>query len=150
MHVAPVELPPESSLHRYFAQGDFLDCYAGTSDTAARPAAETIANFPWWGRGLVWVRKLITLPFGLKQSGAVSDDMLGPFPVIHQCESEVVAGFDDAHLNFRISVLQQNGRLHLATWVRPHNWLGRTYLALIMPFHILIAKNGVKRAAQIR
>lgn len=141
-------LPPLSSLHRRFGPGDFLDCYAVQSSLAARPAAEIIAAFPGWVRALVTVRRVLTAPLGLKNSlPDGTEDAVGVFPVEKDSESEVLAGFNDKHLDFRVSVVSDDGLVHLATWARPHNAAGRMYLRTIMPFHVAIARNALARVA---
>ncbi len=35
----------------------------------------------------------------------------------------------------------------MSTWVHPHNIWGRAYLAVVMPFHILISRAAVRRMA---
>ena len=57
----------------------------------------------------------------------------------------LILGIDDSHLDFRISVLKQDGMIFFGTWVRTKNRFGRFYLTLIMPFHILIVRNAVGR-----
>ena len=113
-----------------------------------RHAAEIITDWPGWARGLLALRKVVTAPFGLSQDGPAADDKIGPFPVEMESEDEIIAGFDDRHLNFRVAVLSSGGKLHLATWVRPHNWAGKLYLAAIMPFHIAIARDALARVAE--
>lgn len=61
---------------------------------------------------------------------------------------EIVAGFNDWPLDFRISMRAENERAYLATWVHPHNAVGRIYLVTVMPFHILIIRNAMHRVAQ--
>lgn len=147
--VVEVPLPANSLLNRWVEPPDFLDCYAVRTTGSPRAAANVIVAFPWWARALLLVRKAVTTPFGLSQDGPPSTDRLGPFPVEQETDNEIIAGFNDKHLNFRISVLCQDERVHLATWVRPHNAGGRLYLAAIMPFHVLIARNGLKRVAKV-
>ncbi|WP_245581437.1 DUF2867 domain-containing protein [Octadecabacter arcticus] len=60
-------------------------------------------------------------------------------------DRKVIAGFDDKHLNFRVSILLQDGQVSLSTWVSPHNLSGRLYLTAIMPFHIAIARTALSR-----
>lgn len=115
---------------------------------SARSAAEIIVQFPAWARVLVAIRKVVTSPFGLSNDGPDAKDKVGAFPVELDTENEFVAGFDDKHLNFRVSVISQAGKVYLATWVHPHNLGGRIYLRCILPFHILIARNALKRVAQ--
>jgi len=65
---------------------------------------------------------------------------------IERCSSdEILLGLDDKHLNFLISVMRHEQGFTLATWVHTHNWFGRAYLWIIMPFHKLIVRNAVAR-----
>lgn len=146
--VTATALPEGSRLHALRVPGDFLDCYAVPSDLPPRRAAEVVAAFPGWVRGLLRLRNLLTAPLGLSGDGPEAADKLGPFPVEHEDAREVVAGFDDRHLNFRVSILSCGGRVHLATWVAPHNLGGRLYLAAIMPFHIAVARNALSRVGR--
>ncbi|WP_299691858.1 DUF2867 domain-containing protein [uncultured Tateyamaria sp.] len=146
--VSATTLPPESVLHARVGAGDFVDCYSVTADVPARKAAEIITDFPGWARLLLLIRHVVTAPFGLSQDGPEADDKVGPFPVEYDTDSEMIAGFDDKHLEFRVSVLSRDGRVSLATWVHPHNVGGRLYLAAIMPFHIMVARNALARVAR--
>jgi len=145
--VFATELPGFSGLHQHMAPTDFLDCYAVKSSLAPRPAAQIVTSFPAWARGLLVIRRIMTTPFGLSNDGPDAPDKLGPFPVEHESERELIAGFNDKHLNFRVSLISSDGVVYLSTWVKPHHFGGRLYLRSIMPFHILIARNGLKRVA---
>ncbi|MFK7965236.1 MAG: DUF2867 domain-containing protein [Burkholderiaceae bacterium] len=145
--VKATTLPAFSELHQRIIEGDFIDCYGVPSAMPPRRAAEVITHFPSWARGLLVIRRLITAPFGLSNDGPQASDKLGPFPVESETNQELVAGFNDKHLNFRVSVISHAGQVYLSTWVRPNHWSGRVYLAVIMPFHILIARNALKRVA---
>ena len=140
-------LSGDSLLHAHIAPGDFLDCYAVTSAASARDAAAIITAFPPWAMALVRLRNILMAPFGLMGEGPATGNSLGPFPVTAEDAREVIAGFDDRHLDFRISVRAEAGTVSLATWVHPHHLGGRAYLAAIMPFHILIARNALMRVA---
>jgi len=145
--VFATSLPAESILNTRVSPTDFLDCYAVPSSLSHRRAAETITNFPRWVRGLLLVRKVVTAPFGLSNDGPPSNDKIGPFPVETEATNELVAGFDDKHLNFRVSVISQDGIVFLSTWVHPHNIGGRFYLTCILPFHVLITRDALHRVA---
>lgn len=145
--VSATSLPLVSALHARVGQGDFLDCFSVASEMSPRRAAEIITSFPGWARVLLLIRRVITAPFGLSQDGPDARDKVGPFPVELDTETEMIAGFDDKHLEFRVSVLRHDGRLSLATWVHPHNIFGRAYLAAILPFHIMVARNALARVA---
>ena len=139
------ELPFSSLLWERMQPDDFLDCFSICTRTSPRRATEVITDFPIWARALLKLRSLIALPFGLSTDGPSAADKVGPFPVEVETTEELIAGFNDKHLNFRVSVMSRDGKVSLATWVHVHNWGGRLYLLCIMPFHILIAKNALRR-----
>lgn len=147
MQVNATSLPRESALHTRRAPGDFLDCYSVAADMPVRQAAEIITDFPGWAKFFLVIRRVITAPFGLNNDGPDVADKVGIFPVETDSPHELVAGFDDKHLNFRVAVLSHDNQISLATWVAPHNIGGRIYLAAIMPFHIAIARNALARVA---
>jgi uncharacterized protein DUF2867 len=142
-------LPAGSRLHERIEPSDFLDCFSVASKMAPRRAAEIIVDFPGWARALLLVRRALTTPFGLSTDGPDAPDKLGPFPVEVETGSELIAGFNDRHLDFRVSVFSEEGRVSLATWVHPHNLGGRFYLDAILPFHVLIARNALARVARL-
>ncbi|MCP4821194.1 MAG: DUF2867 domain-containing protein [Shimia sp.] len=150
MTVTTSPLPPFSVLHDRFQPGDFVDCFRVRSDMPLREAAEIITDFPGWAKMLVALRNVIVLPFGL--TGALPEDFagqdrIGMFPVESETAREIIAGFNDKHLDFRVSVMRDGEDILLATWVHRNNLVGRAYLAAIMPFHIAIARDALRRVA---
>ncbi len=141
--ITKTALPAQSLLHRYIQPDDFLDCYHCTTSLTVDEAAQRALAFPGWARGLLRVRNLVVAPLGLKTTPAEQNN-IGPFPITERNENEIILGFDDSHLDFRISVLLDGSDAYTATWVRKHNLLGRAYLASIMPFHTLIMRNAAK------
>ncbi len=77
--------------------------------------------------------------------------MVGIFPIVSEQPDRLVAGFNDKHLDFRIVVdVATSGaarKVTATTLVLTHNWLGRTYLAVIMPFHRLIVRSLLRQVA---
>ena len=145
--VTATELPAHSLLGERVASTDFLDCYCVASDLPPRRAAEVITDFPGWARFLLHIRRIVTSPFGLSNDGPSAPDKVGVFPVETETGRELIAGFNDKHLDFRVSVISQDDQVFLATWVHPHNIGGRLYLKTILPFHILIARNALGRVS---
>ena len=145
--VEKVPLPQSSGLHEIVGHGDFLDCYSTLSEAGAREAAEIAMTFPGWVRSLMAMRNALVAPFGLTTEEPLEVDRIGLFPLVSECDNEVIAGFDDKHLNFRVAMLADSGRVYLATWVHPHNLGGRLYLAAVMPFHVVIVRDALKRVA---
>jgi hypothetical protein len=137
-------LPAASHLWSLHRPGDFLDCYSVESRLTPQQAARRGLALPGWARALLALRNALVRPFGLK-TGQTTDSAI--FPVVLDGPEELVLGTDDRHLNFRIAVHRQGGRLYMSTWVHPHNIWGRAYLAGVMPFHILISRAAVRRMA---
>ena len=158
-NVETAPLPKESLLWSLHAPGDFIDGYRVRAAYTPRHAADIALRFPAWVRLLLRLRGLLLSPFDLKSQGMSSQgmssqdktsqekggDSIAIFPVTHESAQELVLGFDDHHLDFRISFFARDGYIHNATWVRRHNRFGRMYLAAVMPFHILIAKQMLAR-----
>jgi len=144
-NVQLVELPGHSQLHQRIEPSDFIDCYCVESNLTPRDAAAVITSFPAWAQMLMRIRGVLTAPFGLSNDGPEAEDKIGAFPVELENDHELIAGFNDKHLEFRVCVMAYEGCVYLATWVHTHNIYGRLYLRTIMPFHILIARNALER-----
>jgi hypothetical protein len=145
------EVKPEIDPATLLAGAQFIDAYRVAVDGAAldaRKAAERMfARGPRWIEALLRLRNLVVAPFGLKTSGKgepATGGMIGIFPVVSETPERLVAGFNDYHLDFRVvvDVAPKGGgqEVTTTTLVLTNNWLGRTYLAVIMPFHRLIAR----------
>ena len=113
-----------------------------------------LARGPRWVDALLTLRNLIVSPFGLKTSAPNENgtaDIIGLFPVLSQTPERLVAGFDDKHLDFRVvvDVATSGGSRNVTatTLVLTHNLLGRTYLAVIMPFHRLVVRAMLRQLA---
>lgn len=134
-------LPGASSLWSLHRPGDFLDCYSVPSTLSPAEAARRGLALPGWAAALLRLRNIIVRPFGLK-TGEPDRPI---FPTCQETADEIILGTDDKHLNFRIGLIRQDGRLYMSTWVHPHNLWGRAYLRLVMPFHILISRGAAAR-----
>jgi hypothetical protein len=155
-----VALPAGSRLADRFAGADLVDAYAiglpqGTShDVEALARFMPSAEAPWL-RLLMAVRDAAVAGFGIKTSrqlrqGSVTDGVarIHIFRVYEIAEDEAILGEDDKHLDFRLSVRRRPGDIVVTTVVHCHNLLGRAYLALIAPFHRLVVKSILRRAAR--
>ena len=118
---------------------------------------------PAWVDALMAARNQVVGRLGLKtgpmpaalQGPLHVGQYLGMFQVRHLGPDLALMGEDDRHLDFRIFVRVDRAKvpaggaaeLVVSTWVRPHNWAGRAYLAVVWPFHWLISKVMVRRLA---
>ncbi|GAA3854274.1 DUF2867 domain-containing protein [Celeribacter arenosi] len=139
--------PDTSRLWPMVQKGDFIDGYATPSQLSPQDALSIGLAMPKWADALLRLRNVIVRPLGLK-TGSAKDGRDAIFPMHYSSDTEIIIGTDDAHLNFRISVLRQNGHLHMATWVHRNNWIGRVYLLIVMPFHVAIVRNAMRQIAK--
>ena len=150
---APCSLPASSQLRGSLARIDYIDSYEvpvtrdGMSLIGIYAAA--LDHLPGVFKQLLVVRSTLVKPFGI---GGVSyreltdpidtgkryavGDKLGRWTIYSIAEDEIITGANDKHLDFRVSVLREEGRrVVLSTAVMTYNRLGRGYLAAILPFH---------------
>lgn len=156
MHlVMPVPVPPASRLLGSFQRVDFADAYqvrlAQPGLSAQACCQAVLGHSPAWVDALMRLRGLFAKAAGLKHSNLRDGQQQGLFKVQHQDAQEILLGEDDRHLNFRISVLRSDAAGHpvviVSTAVQTHNALGRAYLRAVLPFHRVISRSMLQRAA---
>jgi hypothetical protein len=156
MKVRAVE--PNVDTAALLAGAQFSDAFSIAVDDAtldARHAAERmLGRSPRWIEVLTALRNRLVTPFGLRTPArrkAAAANSIGAFPVVSESPDRVVAGFNDRHLDFRlvVDVVAEAGgrRVTATTLVLTHNLLGRTYLAIILPFHRLIVPSMLRQVA---
>lgn len=149
------EVTPEVDAGAVLAGAQFIDAFRVEIGAAAVDAREActrmVLHGPRWIDALTRLRNILVKPFGLKTSGEgapAPGGLIGLFPVVSETSERLVAGFNDHHLDFRLVVDvggDATGRqVTSTTLVRTHNLLGRTYLALIMPFHKLVVRSMMR------
>lgn len=151
------EVPPLVDPAALLAGAQFMDAYRleleNTALDARQAAERMMARAPRWVDALLVLRNIIVAPFGLKTSGGerAPREIIGIFPVVSETPERLVAGFNDRHLDFRVVVnVATAGRrqsVTATTLVLTHNWLGRTYLKVIMPFHRLVVRAMLRQVA---
>ena len=160
-----VAAPAECLIAGLYAGASLVDAYAiglpaGASLDVAVLARAVFGQPAGWLRVLLGVRDAVMGRIGVKTTGQVRADAVARgaarisfFPVLERRDSELVMGEDDRHLDFRASLLVREcadggGREIVATTVvHCHNRLGRVYLAVILPFHVLVVRSNLRRAA---
>jgi hypothetical protein len=159
-------LPAESGIASWFAGSDLADSFAITLPSSGTRDVLVLSRFvladpaPWF-TALLRLRDGIVRLFGVKTtrqlrsaSRAGNEDRIDFFRILSVSDSEVIVGEDDRHLDFRASILlrrreaESGDELLMTTAVHCHNLLGRTYLAIILPFHRLIVRSMLNRAAR--
>lgn len=163
--VTRIRLPGQSILSGAYEQVDLMDSYAVSLPRGSTHDPEVLARFVFsrrarWMDLLMGTRDAIVSGLGLKTAAQLrtaggQQERVAIFRIYRITEQEILLGEDDSHLDFRLSVLclpgrepQADGRLVLSTVVCCHNALGRIYLTVITPFHRLIVRSILGRAAR--
>jgi hypothetical protein len=156
MRIEACNLPPSSQLdRRLVASAWFRDSYRAP---IARHDADAVRLFlaifghrPGWMKAIMLVRNQLAAWCGLRTASPretmspeiraeyqVGDEILA-WPIFGLSPTELIAGRDNRHLDFRVSVLkdEQDGRawVTVSTVCDVHNRFGKAYLAVIAPFH---------------
>jgi len=151
-------ITPSIDSAQWLPGAQFADAYAvaieGVGIDARTATTRMLSRAPRWADALLGLRNAIVAPFGLKTSGAGDQGrfgMIGLFPVISETPEQLVAGFNDHHLDFRlvidVTARETGQQVTATTLVRTHNRLGRIYLAVITPFHRLIVRSMLRQVA---
>ena len=170
-----VAVPPGTAIHATLPGSDFHDAYEVPDHHPDRSALQAwldvAAQTPSWVRTLMLVRNKAVRLVGLKDLGQLDDgyppasgrslrdassyavgDRVGIFRIRHLTDREVILGQDDRHLDVQVSILKRvegtaAPTLVLTTVVHIHNALGHAYMAVITPFHRVIARTTAQRMA---
>jgi hypothetical protein len=106
---------------------------------------------PRWMKALLITRNAIARRFGLEVPTVAEiltpmmrptysvGDKIGPWPIFFIGDNELVAGRNNKHLDFRLSVLKVTDGdapgVVVSTVCSVHNVFGKIYLFFIVPFH---------------
>ena len=167
LDVFTVPLPPGSRATRFYPEPNLADAYAVRLPAGATHDPEVLARFmfaqqaPWVAR-LLWLRDTLVAAVGLKTtrqlqaaSGSAPVPRVAFFRIYAQDAHEILLGEDDRHLDFRLTVRCEAlagttgaTQLIVSTVVKCHNALGRFYIAVIAPWHRLLVRSALRRAAR--
>jgi hypothetical protein len=156
----------DSQLRPLYPTSDFADAFAITLPPSATrdivKLAQALLDSPApFLQHLMKLRDAGVRIFGVKTSRQIREeldredcDRINFFRVRSVSKRELILGEDDKHLDFRASVLLRPceggaGDEIVATSVaHSHNLFGRSYLALVCPFHRMIVRSNLRRAAK--
>ena len=166
--VAECEFPSLSVLDRRLVDAAyFRDSYRATLSRSNASVVEIFhaifAHHPTWMKIVLIIRNRIASLCGLdaptaseimspafKNDCAVGDK-IGVWPIFALTGSELVAGRDNKHLDFRLSVLRvtdgATASVVVSTVCVVHNAFGKVYLFFIVPFHKWGVRRLISRAA---
>jgi Protein of unknown function (DUF2867) len=162
MTVVECEIPSASVLDRRVIEAAyFRDSYRAPLSHASASVVDIFfgifGHHPAWMKLLLIVRNRIASACGLDaptaseilnpeiRSSYRAGDRIGVWPIFTLTETELVAGRDNKHLDFRLSLLKEtdggNASVVVSTICTVHNAFGKLYLFFVVPFH----KWGVRR-----
>jgi hypothetical protein len=120
-------------------------------------------HMPLWMKILLIVRNAVAKAFGLEaptvaeimkptaRSGYRVGEKIGPWPIFFIADDEIVAGRNNKHLDFRLSVLKARDgdvmSVAVSTICTVHNMFGKIYLFFIVPFHRSGVQSLISNAA---
>jgi len=159
--ITPCCLPTRTALDRTLIEkASFVDSYCVSLTRSGAGVVDiffaVFGHHPVWLKAILLARHRVGAWFGLK-AASTSEVLaptrretygvgrnIGPWPIYFLGDSELVAGRDNQHLDFRLSVLKHHSGhaafATISTVCRAHNRFGRVYLRVIAPFH----KRGVR------
>jgi hypothetical protein len=151
------DVPEASAIGRHAIDTAFFrDAYR---TALTRPGADVIDIFfavfghhPRWMQRVLLLRNRLAAAAGLdtpadgdilqpsRRAHYQVGDTIGPWPIFGLSPTELIAGRDNRHLDFRLSVLREQvgpaPTAVISTVCTTHNLFGRVYLRLVIPIHI--------------
>jgi hypothetical protein len=161
MTVTECDVPSASVLDRNLvAAAHFRDAYRAplSRDAAIADVFHGIfGHTPCWMKRMLIVRNRLAALCGLAvpadadildyrvKDSYVVGDRIGPWPIFALNERELVAGRDNRHMDFRLSLIKVKDdggtSVVVSTICNVHNLFGKIYLFFIVPFH----RHGVQK-----
>lgn len=153
--VTEAPIPVESSLNHCAVESAwFTDSYRAPLQSPKLSVTDLFAavfgHHPRWVKALLMLRNRLAARAGLAVASDAAirnferrpryavGDTIGPWPIYHLSDTELIAGRDNSHLDFRVSVLKlatPTPTLAVSTVCTVHNVYGKAYLFFIVPFH---------------
>jgi hypothetical protein len=160
MHVVECDVPSSSALGPDLRTAYFHDSYRAPLTLAELGIVELFfalfGHTPLWMKLLLIARNTLARLFGLEvptvgeimkpgiRSTYSVGEKIGPWPIFFIGANEIVAGRNNRHMDFRLSVLKaMDGdapSVVVSTICTVHNAFGKIYLFFIVPFH----RHGVR------
>lgn len=154
MTVEACDVPAISVLDRHMlASAFFWDAYRVPLTQSQASAVDifhaVFGHHPMWIKRVLLARNHLAAACGLDVPAASdilsperkaiyqAGDRIGPWPIFSLTPNELVAGRNNRHLDFRLSVLKDSAGASavISTVCVTHNVFGRAYLFFITPFH---------------
>lgn len=156
MSVVECDVPSASALDReWIRASDFRDSYRVPLSRRGLSVGEiffaVFGHKPFPMKAMLILRNALARLAGLEaptvdeimnpqmKTGYQVGDKIGPWPVFFAGENEIIAGRDNKHMDFRLSILKEMEAgapgVVVSTVCSVNNLFGKVYLFLIVPFH---------------
>ncbi len=156
MPLEDVGLPESSLVQRdIVARATYVEAYRVRLTNPQASVTElffaVFGHRPVWMKALFIARNVLVRPLGLavppvaqilsnaRRERYCAGDTILSWPIFALTETELVAGRNNAHLDFRFSILKEQHGDGVdgvfSTVCAAHHWGGRLYLKAILPFH---------------
>jgi len=159
--VNTAQLPTESVCREHIATIDFQDAFkvklVDLNISIENIYINVFAQSPKWINNLLALRNRIVAVFGInvdKETPEVTIENLkvgsktGIFFIYAIHKNEIIAGDNEKHLKFIVSVLKQNDEAFISTLVQYNNRFGRIYFSIVKPFHKMVVKKLLRDAVK--
>ncbi len=155
--ISKSKLPKTSCITNFITTTNYEDTYAVALQKPEISIESIYLNIfaysPQWITNLLEIRNKAVKPFGLKtdskkliKENLKVGEKTGIFNIYAITGNEIVAGDNDAHLNYRVSVLKNDKTLTVSTLVQYNNWFGKGYFFIVKPFHKAVINSILKNA----
>jgi uncharacterized protein DUF2867 len=162
MSVVECDVPRHSALGKdLIERADFRDAYRAPLSRSDLSVVEIFfaifARRPGWMNLMLIARNKAAALAGLevpttaeiinmeKRDHYFVGEKIGPWPIFFLGSDELVAGRDNKHMDFRLSIMKMHDGIRpsivVSTLCMIHNKFGQYYLSSIIPFH----KFGLRR-----
>lgn len=108
---------------------------------------EALKRPPLWLGAAMILRNLLVAPFGLRGKLEGQGHFLTRLPVVTERPDHFETGMRDRHLTFTLSVRLRSDEVFVTTSIWFNAPLGKIYLAVIKPGHILATRQIASRIA---
>jgi hypothetical protein len=156
MKIIKTTIPKESDYQNFIKEIDYSDTFKmlvkNQNISIENIYIDMFSSMPKWINKLMNIRNKLVSIVGLKidslepkkVTSLKVGEKVGMFTIYAISKNEVIAGEDDKHLDFRVSVLRVDEDVMVSTFVKYNNLFGKVYMSLILPFHKVIVKAMMK------
>ena len=162
MSVVECDVPRHSALGKdVIERADFRDAYCAPLNRSDMSVVEIFfaifARRPGWMKLMLIARNKAAALAGLevpttleimnmeKKDRYLVGEKIGPWPLFFLSSDELIAGRDNKHMDFRVSIMKVHDGTRpsvvVSTLCLVHNKFGHYYLSSVIPFH----KFGLRR-----